>query len=95
MWNFKMEDYIFDPAGGEAGYGLDIHQRICRDYLVTKAGSESRNLIRILQTEPQVSRSEAFFHFLGWYATCIKECHDIGCNIGENGNTKKQIPMKS
>jgi hypothetical protein len=52
MWNFKMEDYIFDPAGGEAGYGLDIHQRICRDYLVTMAGSDSRNLIRILQTEP-------------------------------------------
>ena len=32
----------------------------------------------------RMSRSGAFFHFVGWYTTCLKESHDIGCNIGEN-----------
>jgi hypothetical protein len=36
-----------------------------------------------------MSRSEAFYHFVGWYATCLKESHDIGCNVGRMANMKK------
>ena len=31
------------------------------------------------------SRHEAFFHLLGLYASCLKEKHDIGRNIGKLG----------
>ncbi len=31
-----------------------------------------------------MSRHEAFFRFLEWYASCLKETYDIGCNIGKN-----------
>jgi hypothetical protein len=27
QWNFKCEDYIFDPADGEAMCGLDTRQK--------------------------------------------------------------------
>ena len=33
----------------------------------------------------RISRHEAFFHFLRWYASCLKETYDIGRNIGKNG----------
>ena len=33
----------------------------------------------------RMSRSEAFFHFLGWYSICLKETYDNGRNIGKNG----------
>jgi hypothetical protein len=32
-----------------------------------------------------MSMNEAFFHFLEWDATCLKESYDKGCNIGING----------
>lgn len=32
-----------------------------------------------------ISRSEAFIHFLGWYATCLKETYNNKCNVGKNG----------
>ncbi|WP_410510110.1 hypothetical protein RSJ42_08330 [Methanosarcina hadiensis] len=32
-----------------------------------------------------MSRNEAFVHFLGWYASCLKESYNNGCNIGKNG----------
>lgn len=31
-----------------------------------------------------MSRNEAFIHFLGWYAACLKESYDTGCNVGKN-----------
>jgi hypothetical protein len=31
-----------------------------------------------------ISKNEAFFHFLEWYADCLKESHGIGCKIGNN-----------
>jgi hypothetical protein len=72
QWNFKCEDYIFDPADGEArvwfGYsskeeiiGLprkDQLQEICMNSYI-------HNL--------RMSMDEAFFHFLEWYATCLKK----------------------
>ena len=34
----------------------------------------------------RISRNEAFSHFLVWFASCLKESYDTGCNIGENGD---------
>jgi hypothetical protein len=68
QWNFKIEDYIFDPADGEArvwfGYPSKEHseiiwlprqdqlQEICIEFYI-------RNL--------RMSRNEAFFRFLELY----------------------------
>jgi hypothetical protein len=32
-----------------------------------------------------MSIDESFFHFLELNATCLKDSHDTGCNIGING----------
>jgi hypothetical protein len=84
QWNGKVDDYIYDPADGEArvwfGYPpkesdeivwlprQDQLQEICVEFFIRIMG---------------LSEHEAFFHFLEWYAACLKETFDIGCNIGE------------
>jgi hypothetical protein len=85
QWNTIIEDYIFDPADGEArvwfGYPpkdysklvwlprQDQLQEICIQFFIRNMG---------------FSRHEAFFHFLDWYSTCLKESHDIGYDVDEN-----------
>jgi hypothetical protein len=84
LWNFENGDYIFDLSDGEVmvwfGYPpkepIDIiwlpkqdqYQEICIDYYI-------QNM--------KILGSEAFFHFLGWYATCLKESYDTEFNIGD------------
>lgn len=86
LWNFENGDYVFDPSDGEImvwfGYPpkdplevfwlpkQDQYQEICIDFYI-------QNM--------RMSRNEAFFHFLGWYASCLKESYNNGCNFGENG----------
>lgn len=86
LWNFENGDYVFDPSDGEImiwfGYPpkdplevvwlpkQDQYQKICIDFYI-------QNM--------KMSKNEAFFHFLGWYASCLKESYDTGCNIGKNG----------
>jgi hypothetical protein len=85
LWNFENGDYVFDPSDGEImvwfGYPpkdplevfwlpkQDQYQEICIDFYI-------QNM--------RMSRNEAFFHFLGWYASCLKESCDIGFTIGDN-----------
>lgn len=86
FWNFENGGYVFDPYDGEAmiqsGYPPeeyikvvwfsrpDQYQKICIDFYIQNMG---------------ISRDEALFHFLEWYADCLKESHGIGCIIGKNG----------
>jgi hypothetical protein len=86
FWNFENRDYVFDPYDGETmvwfGYPpeeyikvvwlprQDQYQKICIDFYIQNMG---------------ISRNEAFFHFLEWYADCLKESHIIGCKNGKNG----------
>jgi hypothetical protein len=86
QWNFKIEDYVFDPADGEArvwfGYPpkenseivwlprQDQYQEICVNFYM-------QNL--------SISKHEAFFHFLGLYASWLKETYDTGRNMEKNG----------
>lgn len=86
LWNFENGDYVFDPSDEEImvwfGYPpkdplevfwlpkQDQYQEICIDFYI-------QNM--------RMSRNEAFFHFLGWYASCLKESYNNGCNFGENG----------
>lgn len=83
LWNFENGDYVFDPLDGEVmvwfGYSpkeslevvwlpkQDQYQEICIDFYV-------QNM--------RMSRNEAFAHFLGWYASCLKESCDTGFTIG-------------
>jgi hypothetical protein len=41
--------------------------------------------IGIYMQNPNISKHEAFFHFLGLYASWLRETHDNGYNIGEIG----------
>jgi hypothetical protein len=85
QWTFKIEDYIFDPADGEArvwfGYPSKEYSEII---WLPKQDQLQEIYIDFYIQNLRISRSEAFVHFLGWYASCLKESHDIGCNIGEN-----------
>ena len=86
LWSFENGDYVFDPDFEEVQVLLyypakdiseiiwlprqDQLQAICIDFFIQNG---------------RMSRNEAFVHFLGWYAICLKESCDNGCNIGENG----------
>ncbi len=86
FWSFNDGDYIFDPSDSEVmvWFGLppeiylevvwlprqDQLQEICIEFYIRNLG---------------ISRSEAFFHFLNWYTTCLKETYEQGFNIGKNG----------
>ncbi|RPJ78584.1 MAG: hypothetical protein EHM20_03560 [Alphaproteobacteria bacterium] len=86
QWNFKIEDYIFDPADGEArvwfGYPKEEYSEIV---WLPRQNQLQEICIEFFMQNLGMSRREAFFHFLGWYASCIKETFDNGCNVGENG----------
>lgn len=86
QWNFKIEDYIFDPADGEArvwfGYPSKEYSEII---WLPKQDQLQEICIEFNIQNLMVSRCEAFFRFLEWYASCLKETYDNGCNIGKNG----------
>jgi hypothetical protein len=81
QWNFKCEDYIFDPADGEARvwFGYPSKEEII---WLPKQDQLQEICINLYKQNLRMSMNEAFFHFLEWYAICLKESHDKGCNIG-------------
>lgn len=86
LWNFENGDYVFDPVYEKVQVLLyypakdiseitwlprqDQLQAICIDFFIQNC---------------RMSRNEAFVHFLRWYAICLKDSYDNGCNVGENG----------
>jgi hypothetical protein len=86
LWNFENGDYIVDLSDGETmvwfGYPpkeyIDIvwlprqdqYQELCINFYIRDMG---------------MSRDEAFFHFLGYYAGYLKESYDTGYRIGKKG----------
>ena len=60
----------------------NVNQRR-RTSLVAKTRPTTGNMHPVLYAESSDGETEAFFHFLEWYATCLKESHDIGCNTEE------------
>jgi hypothetical protein len=83
QWNFKIEDYIFDPADGEArvwfGYPPKEYSEII---WLPKQDQLQEICINFYMQNLSISRYEAFIHFLGLYASWLKEVHNIVCNVG-------------
>lgn len=86
QWIFNFEDYIFDPADGEARVWFGYPSKEYDEIIWLPRQDQLQEIcINFYMQNLRISRHEAFFHFLGWYASCLKETYDIGRNIGKNG----------
>lgn len=86
LWNFEHGDYIFDPADGENRVLFGYPSKEYSEYIWLPRQDQYHEIcIEFYIRNLGMSRNEAFIHFLGWYAICLKETYDNGCNVGENG----------
>ncbi len=86
LWNFENGDYIFDPADGESRVLFGYPSKEYSEYIWLPRQDQYQEIcIEFYMRNLGMSRNEAFIHFLGWYAICLKETYDNGCNVGENG----------
>jgi hypothetical protein len=84
LWNFKINDYIFDPADGEARIWFGYPLKECNELVWLPRQDQLQEMcIEFFIINLKTSRHEAFFHFLGWPASCLKESHDIGRDVEE------------
>lgn len=87
LWSFENGDYIFDLSEEEVMVWFGFPPKNPLDIVwLPKQDQYQEICINFYMQNMGMSRSEAFFHFLRWYAGCLKESYYAGCNIGKNGN---------
>ena len=86
LWSFESGDYVFDPAYEEVRVWFGYPSKEYDEIIWLPRQDQLQEIcINFYMQNLRISRHEAFFHFLGWYASCLKETYDIGRNIGKNG----------
>lgn len=82
LWNFENGDYVFDPAYEESSVWFEYSSREYSEIIWLPRQNQLQAIcIDFFIQNGRMSRSEAFVHFLGWYANCLKETFDNMCNI--------------
>lgn len=84
LWNFENGDYVFYPAYEEVQVLLYYPAKDISEIIWLPRQDQLHAIcIDFFIQNGRMSRSEAFVHFLGWYAICLKETCNNGCNVGE------------
>jgi hypothetical protein len=74
VWNPIIEDYIYDPADGEARVWFGYPPKEYDELVWLPRQDQLQEIcIQFYMRNMGFSRHEAFFHFLEWYAACLKE----------------------
>jgi hypothetical protein len=82
-WNCRSGDFVYDPAFEEVQVLLYYPAKDYTEYVWLPRQDQLQEIcINFYMQNLSISRHEAFFHFLGLYASWIKDVHNIICNIG-------------
>lgn len=72
-WNFKIEDYIFDPADGEARVWFGYPPAENSDIVWLPRHDQLQEIcIQFFMQNLKISEFEAFLRFLEWYSGCLR-----------------------
>ena len=72
-WNFKIEDYIFDPADGEARVWFGYPPAENSDIVWLPRHDQLQEIcIQFFMQNLKISEYEAFLRFLEWYSGCLR-----------------------
>lgn len=72
-WNFKIEDYIFDPADGESRVWFGYPPAENSDIVWLPRHDQLQEIcIQFFMQNLKISEFEAFLRFLEWYSGCLR-----------------------